>query len=57
MYIVVPTAQCENKVSNVGDIDQRLPFQMLPHRGIGEGAIPSPGLLHFTLDTYLITLC
>ena len=25
-------------------------------RGVGEGATPFPGLLHFTLDTYLIFL-
>ena len=35
---------------------QKLPFQLLPHRGIGEGATPFPGLLHFTLDPYLIML-
>ena len=23
------------------------------HRGVGEGTTPLPGLLHFTLDTYL----
>ena len=33
-----------------------LPFQSLLHRGVGEGATPFPGLLHFTLDTYLILL-
>ena len=33
---------------------RRLLFQQLLHRGVGEGAIPFPGLLHFTLDTYLI---
>ena len=26
------------------------------HRGVGEGATPFPGLLHFTLDPYLIVL-
>ena len=26
------------------------------HRGVGEGATPFPGLLHFILDTYLILL-
>ena len=33
-----------------------LPFQKLLHRGVEEGAIPFSGLLHFTLDTYLIVL-
>ena len=32
---------------------QKLPF---PTRGVGEGATPFPGLLHFTLDMYLIML-
>ena len=35
---------------------RRLPFQQLLHRGVGEGATPFPGLLHFTLDPYLIML-
>ena len=26
------------------------------HRSVGKGATPFPGLLHFTLDTYLILL-
>ena len=33
-----------------------LPFQWLLHRVVGEGATPFLGLLHFTLDTYLILL-
>ena len=28
----------------------------LPHRGVGEGATPFPGLFHFILDPYLIIL-
>ena len=40
----------------VGDDSQGRPFQLLLHRGVGEGATPFPGLLHFTLDTYLILL-
>ena len=35
---------------------QKLPFQQLLHYGVGEGATPFPGLLHFTLETYLIML-
>ena len=35
---------------------KRLHFQKPLHRGIGEGATPFPGLLHFTLDPYLILL-
>ena len=37
-------------------VTRRLPFQKLLHEGVGEGATPFPGLLHFTLDTYLILL-
>ena len=35
---------------------RRVPFQYLLHRGVGEGTAPFPGLLHFTLDHYLIVL-
>ena len=35
---------------------RRLPFQKLLHRRVGEGATLFSGLLHFTLDTYLIML-
>ena len=35
---------------------QALPFQSLQHRSVGEGATSFPGLLHFTLDPYLILL-
>ena len=28
----------------------RLPFQYIQHRGVGEGAAPFAGLLHFTLE-------
>ena len=31
-------------------------FDSLLHQGVGEGATPFPGLLHFTLDLYLIML-
>ena len=33
-----------------------LPFQSLLHRGVGEGATPFLGWLHFTLHPYLIIL-
>ena len=33
-----------------------LPFQSPQHWDVEEGATPFPGLLHFTLDTYLILL-
>ena len=29
---------------------QELPFHLLLHRGVGDGATPFPGLFHFTLD-------
>ena len=34
----------------------KAPFQYLLYQGVGEGATPSTGLLHFTLDTCLIML-
>ena len=37
-------------------VTRRLPFRLLLHQGVGEGATPFPGLLHFTLDPYLIML-
>ena len=40
------------KLATVVVGESKAPF----HRGIGEGAAPFPGLLHFTLDTYLIML-
>ena len=47
-----------NKVSKVGDHSRGWPegslFDSLLHQGVGEGATPFPGLLHFTLDPYLI---
>ena len=33
-----------------------LPFQLLQHRCVGQGATSFPGLFHFTLDAYLIML-
>ena len=48
------------KVSKVGDHSRGWPegslFDSLLHQGVGEGATPFPGLLHFTLDPYLIML-
>ena len=35
---------------------RRLHFRWLLHQGVGEGATPFPGLLHFTFDAYLIML-
>ena len=34
-----------------------LVFYFLKHPSVGESRTPFPGLLHFTLDTYLIVLC
>ena len=36
--------------------DLKAPFRSLQHQGVGEGANPFPGLLHFTFDPYLIML-
>ena len=47
-------------ISKVGDHSRGWPegslFDSLLHQGVGEGATPFPGLLHFTLDPYLIML-
>ena len=46
--------------SKVGDHSRGWPegslSDSLLHQGVGEGATPFPGLLHFTLDLYLIML-
>ena len=46
--------------SKVGDHSRGWPegslFDSLLHQGVGEGATPFPGLLHFTLDPYLTML-
>ena len=34
----------------------KVPFSIVTHRGVREGATPFPGLLYFTLDLYLIML-
>ena len=46
------------KLATVVEGDPKAPFSIATrlHRGVGEGATPSPGLLHFTLDTYLTML-
>ena len=48
----------ETQVSKVGDHSRGWPegslFDSLLHQGVREGATPFPGLLHFTLDPYLI---
>ena len=37
-----------------GRLQLRLPFYLVLHQDVGEGASPFPGLLHFTLDPYII---
>ena len=44
------------KLATVVEGDQKAPFSIDSNLGVGEGATPFPGLLHFTLDTYLIML-
>ena len=41
-------------MATVVEGDQKAPFSIATP--VGEGTTPSPGLLHFTLDTYLIFL-
>ena len=49
-----------NYVSKVGDCGRGRPegplFNSYNTERVGEGATPLPGILHFTLDTYLILL-
>ena len=44
--------------SKVGEFSRGYPEgSLFNSRGVGEGATPFSGLLHFTLDPYLIMLC
>ena len=45
-----------SKKGKLTRVTRRLPFELILHRGVGEGATPFPELLHFTLDPYLIML-
>ena len=36
--------------------NQKAPFSIAFDRSVGKGATPFPGLLHFTLDTYLVLM-
>ena len=60
MIISTITTGCKQTISKVGDHSRGWPegclFDSLLHQGVGEGATPFPGLLHFTLDPYLIML-
>ena len=53
IYIYLYSCCCWRSYSKV---TRNFPFQLLLHRGVGKGATPFAGLLHFTLDTYLILL-
>ena len=44
------------KLATVVKGDQKAPFPIASTPRCREGATPFPGLLHFTLDTYLILL-
>ena len=45
------------KLATIAEGDPKAPFLIATlHQGVGEGATPFPGLLHFTLDPYLIML-
>ena len=59
VHIRVPPMGDISKVSKVisplVEDEQKAPFSIV-HWGVGEGATPFPGLLHFTLDPYLILL-
>ena len=42
------------KLATIVEVYPKAPFSIATTPGIGEGSTPFPGLLHFTLDTYLI---
>ena len=44
------------ELNNLKRVDMPLNKETKPNQGEGEGATPFPGLLHFTLDPYLILL-
>ena len=48
--------KCEIKLVAMVEGDPKAPFSIATTQGVGEGATPFPGLLHFTLDPYLIML-
>ena len=43
-------------LGTIVEATQRFPFKELLDQGLGKGVTPFHGLLHFTLDTYLIML-
>ncbi len=46
-----------NKLATLVEGDPKAPFSIATTGvGVGEGGTPFPGLLHFTLDPYLIML-
>ena len=45
-----------SKLATVVESDLKAPFSIATKPRCREGTIPFPGLLHFTLDTYLIML-
>ena len=42
------------KLATVAEGDLKVPFSLATTQGLGKGGTPFPGLLHFTLDLYLI---
>ena len=44
------------KLATVVEGDQQAPFSKATAEDVGVGTTPFPGLLHFTLDTYLVLL-
>ena len=45
-----------NKLATLVKGDPKAPFSIATTGGVGESTTPFPGLLHFTLDLYLIML-
>ena len=54
--IVDSLTKKERKLTKLAKLDDpKAPFSIL-HQGVGKGATPIPGVLYFTVDTYLIML-
>ena len=53
---VFPGCISKVRLATVVEGNRKAPFSIATTQGVGEGATPFPGLLHVTLDPYLIML-
>ena len=56
LYIYIYIYKVKVKLATVVEGDPKAPFSLATIRGVREDTTPFPGLLYFTLDTYLIML-